>query len=757
MSNIKNASKQTAGNLAVSIRNMIQTVEPMVTTLINALNTAIVAINKFFAILGGKSTMTVAKKQTDDYTKSLNKTSGAAKKLDRQLASFDELNILQEQSGGTSSLEDTADMFEEIDLGDIKSPFEGIFDVFKTAWENEGAKTVQAIKDSWESIKTLIGSVGDSFRTVFENGTGLKTLELMHQIVQNIAGAVGGLADSFRRAWEENETGTRIIQHIWDAFNDVLSMIERITAATKEWAQNLDFGPLLQAVETLTAKFEPLVKIITEGLLWAYENVLLPIEKWRIEEALPAIIDAFAAALDFLRAVLEKLKPVGQWLYDNFLVPIGNWVGDTFISAIETITSTLQKLTDLLDGNKTFGEFLDGLSLGETLALSFGTAIGVVTAAGVIYNAVIAAGTAISAAFGAAMAFITSPIALVTAAIAGVIAIGILLYQHWDEISAWIKKTWESVKNKTVEVWGSVKDFLSRTWENIKTSATNAWNSLKTKVANIFDKLRRKVLEIGGEIKDKVSKKWDELKENTSRKWNDIKTTISNLMGSVKNGIMEKVNAAKNWGKDLIDNFVSGIRQKWNDLKSTVSSVAKTVWDYLHFSEPEKGPLSNFHTFGRDMMQLYAKSIKDEQGTVLKTVSTLAAAVSDEMNGNSVGINASGVNSAVQGFNNRIADGVYSLVDTLQAIADNVTFRVPNIAMGTVLPARVAAAAASDGGYTQYGGTVSAYNDEELLNTLQDILQAVRARQSIKMDGREVTKGVVENMRSMQRSGTLGW
>lgn len=87
----------------------------------------------------------------------------------------------------------------------------------------------------------------------------------------------------------------------------------------------------------------------------------------------------------------------------------------------------------------------------------------------------------------------------------------------------------------------------------------------------------------------------------------------ASLVNKVKSAIMEKVNAAKQWGKDLIQNFIDGIKAKFQALKDSVKRVAQTVKDFLGFSEPEKGPLSNFHTYAPDMMQLFAKGIKDNE------------------------------------------------------------------------------------------------------------------------------------------------
>lgn len=85
------------------------------------------------------------------------------------------------------------------------------------------------------------------------------------------------------------------------------------------------------------------------------------------------------------------------------------------------------------------------------------------------------------------------------------------------------------------------------------------------------------------------------------------------LVDSVKEGFQEKVDNAKQWGKDLITNFVNGITQKWEDLKSSVSGVAQTIKNLIGFSEPKEGPLSNFHTFAPDMIDLFIQGLQQGQ------------------------------------------------------------------------------------------------------------------------------------------------
>lgn len=101
-----------------------------------------------------------------------------------------------------------------------------------------------------------------------------------------------------------------------------------------------------------------------------------------------------------------------------------------------------------------------------------------------------------------------------------------------------------------------------------------------------------------------------------SSMFNQIKQKGRELVDRVKEGFKSKISEATTWGRDLIQNFIDGILAKWNALKDTVSNVANTVKDFLGFSEPKEGPLSNFHTYAPDMMELFAKGIRDNENVV---------------------------------------------------------------------------------------------------------------------------------------------
>lgn len=59
-------------------------------------------------------------------------------------------------------------------------------------------------------------------------------------------------------------------------------------------------------------------------------------------------------------------------------------------------------------------------------------------------------------------------------------------------------------------------------------------------------------------------------------------------------------------------------------VKDAVSDVANTIKSYLHFSVPDKGPLTDFESWMPDFMNGIASGIKDNKNAVSKQVDDLA-------------------------------------------------------------------------------------------------------------------------------------
>ncbi len=150
MSGMQNAAKGLSGNLAVTFGNLVNAIAPALTTIINWISTAISYLNAFFALLSGRGSVTVAKKQTDSYAKSLGGAAGAAKDLKKEVYGFDELNKASSDSnGGGGGTGGAGDMFEDVPIESLlPENIQNFFSSIKAAFE----------AGDWEGIGVIVGN-----------------------------------------------------------------------------------------------------------------------------------------------------------------------------------------------------------------------------------------------------------------------------------------------------------------------------------------------------------------------------------------------------------------------------------------------------------------------------------------------------------------------------------------------------------------------------------------------------------------------
>ena len=122
------------------------------------------------------------------------------------------------------------------------------------------------------------------------------------------------------------------------------------------------------------------------------------------------------------------------------------------------------------------------------------------------------------------------------------------------------------------------------------------------------------------------------------------------ILTSMKETFAGGVEAAWGWGRDLIINFANGIIEHTKAVWSSVKDVAQSIWNLLHFSEPEEGPLKNFSTYAPDMMKTFAQGITRNTHLVTDAASQAMQGVSNAMSvggGTSNAYNYGGFNISV--------------------------------------------------------------------------------------------------------------
>lgn len=254
------------------------------------------------------------------------------------------------------------------------------------------------------------------------------------------------------------------------------------------------------------------------------------------------------------------------------LAPIGDKLNEIAVDIIPKATNAFLEFTDFVNTN---GPLITAIIAGigaAFIAWNIGSIIsGVTGALSGMKTAVLGVNAAIAA----------NPIgALITLILAIVTAIVTFIATNEDAQKS-LLGVWDTIKGAVSSAIETIKGILSSIIEFVK---SNMVESINTAFTNLWENVSQKAAEIGQSIINGIQ---------------SAVTFISELPGKFLT-----------WGKDMINNLISGIKSGINAVGDAVRSVADKISSFLHFSEPDEGPLSNFHTFMPDMTDLMVKGIR---------------------------------------------------------------------------------------------------------------------------------------------------
>lgn len=220
----------------------------------------------------------------------------------------------------------------------VKSVLERLFRPLKEAWDREGKSVMDSWKRALDEVWKLVKDIGRDFLDVWNQEKTIKILQNILGILSNIGRTVENLAHNFRKAWNENDRGKKILENIRDITDKIVENIKKASDKTVEWADELDFAPLLESFEKYTKSLIPVADTLSGVLYDFYTKVLLPLGTWTIEKGLPELLDVltkFNEKVDWesLRANLAEL-----W---EHLEPFAETVGEGLILFIERVSEAL--------------------------------------------------------------------------------------------------------------------------------------------------------------------------------------------------------------------------------------------------------------------------------------------------------------------------------------------------------------------------------------------------------------------------------
>lgn len=465
----------------------------------------------------------------------------AAEKM-RTLMGFDQINRLDSQTDSTSSTPSSGSGTggaggAGIDFGSLAQG------------ENVVDKADKQFTKMFQNIKKLCDPATQSLKRLWNEGLarlGKFTFNSLKDFWKNFLVPVG--------KWT---LGTGIPRFI-DALNNGLMKV--------------DFDKIRNSLNGLWKALAPFAIHVGEGLLWFWENVLVPFGTWTANELIPMFLDNLSTAISTFNSILIALQPLFQWFWDSVLQPIAQWTGGAFNAIWDKTNGLLKTFSDWCAANPgviqtiatVIASFFAAWKISEFIANAAGfitTIANIVSSIKSISGAVAFVKTGVEALVGV----LGGPLVI---GIAAAIAAGILLYKNWDTICEYAAKLREWVTEKT---------------RALRDDATKAFETLRDNVKNAVKALR-----------DDIKEKWDWIQEKLSQfsKWlgSTFKTDWTKNFGIFGNVLKGFLKSAKDIIRDVkqifngFNDFISGVfsgnwKKAWTGIKSIFVGVFRGLAD----------------------------------------------------------------------------------------------------------------------------------------------------------------------------------
>ena len=155
-----------------------------------------------------------------------------------------------------------------------------------------------------------MGAYGDSAKKAAKDVKGLAAIDEINTLGATNANIAGGGTNNKIPQLVAPPVDTSAVD------SAMKSLVDRI----KRYLSDISFVPLINSFKNLKSAIVPIVNNLGKILKWFMDNILKPLTKWTIEDALPAFFNLLSSALKVLNPILEVFMDLGMNFY-NLLHP----------------------------------------------------------------------------------------------------------------------------------------------------------------------------------------------------------------------------------------------------------------------------------------------------------------------------------------------------------------------------------------------------------------------------------------------------
>ena len=511
-------------------------------------------------------------------------------------------NIFSEFTGVLLGL---LDVLIGLFTGDWEQCWNGIKGIFTSIW-NFIVNTFRNIMNTLKGVADVVlGWFGTSWNEVW---TSIKTffVDTWNSIASFFTGIVTGIRDFFVNTWTSiSNTFTAIVTAIQTVATTVFTAIRDFFTTIFTAIYNF-FSTIFNAIyNVVSTVFQAIHNVITTvwNAIYTTLEPLITAFGYLFQTIFEAIQIIVGRVMDWIS---EKINAIWNAIV-AFLTPILEDIRTTFETIWNAISNTISTvLTAIQDVVTTVWNAVSGF-ISSVLSAIWN----VVSS---IWNSI--SGT-ISSVMNAIFSVVSSIWNQISSAVSNVLnAIQSVVSNIWNSISGTISSVMNAIFSVVSSIWNQISSAVSNVLNAIRSVVSNIWNSIKSTISNVMQS-----------ISSTVSSIWDNIRSAVSDKISGIQSTIQNGFDAAVGYIKGLASDAWNWGRDIIQGIIDGIQSAIGWLADCVTNVADTIRDFLHFSVPDKGPLTDYESWMPDFMKGLADGIDKSKKYVEKAVGGVAKAM----------------------------------------------------------------------------------------------------------------------------------
>lgn len=536
---------------------------------------------------------------------SVDTMTGAMTKMEKSMGSAADkvFNLETTQTELNRALKDGT-----IDADEYEAKMEEALEKNATGYDQLGISIYDSnhnLRDSEEVFWEVIDALGQ-----MEDGTerDLLAMELLGKSAKELNPLIEAGSEQFNKiASEAHDAGYIIEGETFEAFQDFDDQMERLGKSGTA-AKNALGTILLPSLNSLATDGTGALQKFTKAVQNSNGDISVIGEA--VSELLPEIFESINKVLpDILSLVGTAVDSLLQILIDNLPLFV-----DTAIQIIEQLTTTLispDNISKIMDAAVTII-----LSLVEFLLQNMDqimqSAIQIILA--VVNGITKALPELIPAAVDAILTICETLLAPENLSLILDAALQLTI-----GLAQGIVNALPQLIERLPEIITGIVEFLlspegiGQIIETGITLFTGLVTEMPTIIASIIEALGQMLIDLVNYISGDM--------------FNDITEAFGDIFGDI-------IENAFSWGADIIKSLVGGIQSMWDWMVGAVSGVAGILEDYIGFSCPEKGPLSDWdvNNPGADMMKLYGEGIEQAIPGLVNDIDLAANAIKTSVN-----------------------------------------------------------------------------------------------------------------------------